>query len=170
MNLIKNIFRTRGRIDRLIFFIYFVITDILGGLVILINNSIDQISIFTGLLLIVIYIILMWIWICATIKRFHDLNKNGDNIFLLLIPLYNLYIMAILFFKKGTYGVNKYGDDPIGDNNFESNIQEYTSREAVVTKNKISLDSVEKFMLRFLVICLILGFIFSLIWKMQGKI
>ena len=43
------------------------------------------------------------------VKRFHDIDQSGLSYFLLFIPLYNLYLLAVLLFKKGTPGPNQYG-------------------------------------------------------------
>lgn len=47
------------------------------------------------------------------IKRLHDLDRSGLHIFYLLVPFYQIYLIYILRFKRGTYGNNKYGEDPI---------------------------------------------------------
>ncbi|MCK4539114.1 MAG: DUF805 domain-containing protein, partial [Candidatus Krumholzibacteria bacterium] len=47
------------------------------------------------------------------VKRFHDLDRPGVHYWLLLIPLYNIYVALILLFQKGTTGPNKYGEDPL---------------------------------------------------------
>lgn len=61
-----------------------------------------------------------WILFCVIIafedvKRLHDLDRPGWHFWLLLIPLYNIYLQGLLFFKKGTEGENNYGPDPLGD-------------------------------------------------------
>lgn len=47
------------------------------------------------------------------VKRFHDLDRPGVHYWLLLIPLYNIYLGLVLLFQKGTTGPNKYGEDPL---------------------------------------------------------
>jgi uncharacterized membrane protein YhaH (DUF805 family) len=44
------------------------------------------------------------------VKRLHDLDLPGTYFWLALIPLYNIYL---LFFRKGTEGLNRYGPDPL---------------------------------------------------------
>ena len=51
--------------------------------------------------------------LCATIQRLHDLDRPGSHWFLLLIPFYNLYLGLLLYFKKGTVGPNRFGEDPL---------------------------------------------------------
>ena len=63
------------------------------------------------LCLIIIWVLAMQIF--YIIGRFHDLEMSGVNIFLLLIPLFNIIVLLYLFFKEGTIGPNKYGEDPL---------------------------------------------------------
>ena len=49
-----------------------------------------------------------------TVKRFHDLGKPGWWYWLLVfIPFFNIYLLIILLFQKGTTGDNTYGGDPL---------------------------------------------------------
>ena len=49
------------------------------------------------------------------VKRLHDLNRPGTHFWMMLIPLYNIYLGLILLFQRGTVGPNNYGPDPIGE-------------------------------------------------------
>jgi len=49
----------------------------------------------------IIFCLLLYLFICITIKRFHDIGLSGDNIILLLIPIINIYIFMKLVFQKG---------------------------------------------------------------------
>lgn len=49
---------------------------------------------------------------CSTIRRLHDLDRPGAHIFLLAIPIYNVYLNCVLLFRRGTNGPNRYGEDP----------------------------------------------------------
>jgi len=55
-------------------------------------------------------IIICWwyLLIVQTLKRLHDLDRNGSHIFFLMIPIYNIYFIFILLFEKGTEGPNKF--------------------------------------------------------------
>jgi uncharacterized membrane protein YhaH (DUF805 family) len=44
-----------------------------------------------------------------TIKRFHDLNRTGWSVFLLIIPVVNIYFLILLLFSKGSKEPNDYG-------------------------------------------------------------
>lgn len=47
------------------------------------------------------------------VRRFHDTDHSGWWYFTVLIPIFNLYTLYLLFFKKGTAGSNRYGEDPL---------------------------------------------------------
>lgn len=47
------------------------------------------------------------------VKRFHDLGRPGSHYWLLLIPIYNIYLGFVLLLKKGAAGHNEYGADPL---------------------------------------------------------
>jgi uncharacterized membrane protein YhaH (DUF805 family) len=55
------------------------------------------------------------------VKRLHDLDRPGTHYWLLLIPLYDLYLVLILLFKKGAGGPNRYGSDPLAGREEHSN-------------------------------------------------
>lgn len=46
------------------------------------------------------------------VRRLHDLGKPGWHYWLLLVPLYNIYLGLILLFTRGVQGANQYGPDP----------------------------------------------------------
>jgi uncharacterized membrane protein YhaH (DUF805 family) len=51
--------------------------------------------------------------IAVTVKRLHDLDRPGWHWFLLAVPLYNIYLALVLLFKRGTWGGNQFGPDPL---------------------------------------------------------
>ena len=55
----------------------------------------------------------IWAGVAITVKRLHDLDRPGWHWWLMLVPLVNLYIGAILLFAKGTVGHNQFGRDPL---------------------------------------------------------
>lgn len=67
----------------------------------------------TGGIIIILYIGYLVLAAFQVVKRFHDLDRPGSHYWLLLIPLYNLYLGVVLLFKRGTEGDNKYGPDPL---------------------------------------------------------
>lgn len=48
-----------------------------------------------------------------TVKRLHDIGRPGSHYWLLLIPIYSLYLGMALLFQKGMEGANEYGLDPL---------------------------------------------------------
>ena len=49
---------------------------------------------------------------CQLVRRLHDIDRSGWHYWLFLVPIYNLYLSVIVFFKKGTTGPNQFGNDP----------------------------------------------------------
>ena len=47
------------------------------------------------------------------IRRLHDLGKPGTHGWLLLVPMYSIYLQLVLLFAKGVTGNNQYGPDPL---------------------------------------------------------
>ncbi len=63
------------------------------------------------------FFLLLWIIdILAIIRRLHDLDRSGGQYGLLMVPIYNIYLALILWFKRGTRGPNRYGPDPLDVN------------------------------------------------------
>ena len=54
-----------------------------------------------------------WAGVAITVKRLHDLDRPGWHWWLLLVPLVNIYIGAVLLFQRGTWGQNQFGPDPL---------------------------------------------------------
>lgn len=56
----------------------------------------------------------VWSGICLGVKRYHDLDKSGTWMLVMLVPL----IGSVIYFiqagcSRGTTGTNKYGADPL---------------------------------------------------------
>jgi uncharacterized membrane protein YhaH (DUF805 family) len=51
--------------------------------------------------------------LAVTVKRLHDLDRPGWHMIGFLIPLYNIYLSLVLLLKRGNYGFNDYGQDPL---------------------------------------------------------
>jgi uncharacterized membrane protein YhaH (DUF805 family) len=60
-----------------------------------------------------LYFIWMALLAIQIVRRLHDLNRPGTHFLFLFIPFYNIYLLFLLYFKKGTDGPNKYGPDPL---------------------------------------------------------
>lgn len=111
----KNYFSLNGRINRRE---YFRVVFLLN----LFFNNINPITMdLKGILLLIICIIFSIVGICFTVQRFHDLERPSIYLLFLLIPFVNLYLAAVLLFRKGTNGENRYGKDPLKFDNVVSN-------------------------------------------------
>ncbi len=121
-----RIFSTQGRIGRLE---YFLISMALYGMYAFIASSTLIILLLTGYLknkthieqeeiilyLLIILVIPLYILLgIQIVKRFHDLNRPGSHVwYVFLVPFYNIYLLFLLLFKRGTQGRNEYGNDPL---------------------------------------------------------
>ncbi len=106
-----------GRLNRLSFFlnmvviiaIYVVAQFIIAILSLL--GTVDQAI--APFLLVPIHIVFGFMPVAFLVRRLHDLDRPGWHYFLFLIPLYNIYLTAVVFFAPGTVGNNNYGMDPL---------------------------------------------------------
>ena len=98
----ETILTYEGRITRLEYFILFIILTIISFFCAFLPEPFYLIS------LSVIIVFSLFI----EIKRCHDINKSGWYILLFLIPFVNIYWFFCLLLNDGTYGPNKYGEDP----------------------------------------------------------
>ena len=99
----KNIFSFSGRIRRTEYWLT-------GPLIWLIMIPITIISTISVVLLFFIWIIPIWIFLAAGVKRSHDLGNSG---WLIFIPIYNPFFLA---FGGSQPFKNKYGPNPKGIN------------------------------------------------------
>jgi uncharacterized membrane protein YhaH (DUF805 family) len=51
--------------------------------------------------------------VAVTVKRLHDVERPSWHWWLLLVPVYNIYLALTLVFQRGTLGPNAYGPDPL---------------------------------------------------------
>lgn len=108
---IKRYFTFKGRINRA----KYIFVPFLIGILIAIFQaiSINTESIALLLICILLNIAAIVLSICVTVQRLHDIERSGTHYWLLLIPIYNIYLGCLLLFKKGTDGSNEYGENPL---------------------------------------------------------
>jgi uncharacterized membrane protein YhaH (DUF805 family) len=54
-----------------------------------------------------------WIYFCLMSRRCHDIGRSCAWLLMLLVPLLGfLWLVAVLFFRRGDPGANQYGPDP----------------------------------------------------------
>lgn len=106
-----NFITFEGRSNRANYFFYMVLINIIGLLSsIVIRNANNT---FITIILVAFNVFVGVRYLCISIQRFHDIERSGYHYWLLFIPIYNIYLNIILLFKKGTVGLNRFGDDPL---------------------------------------------------------
>ena len=118
-------FSTVGRLNRVQYIGYFLVNGIIQWYLNSSRTSFYSSYLFyrTSFALIITLIFVLFvlgtisaaIFISATVRRFHDLNRSGTNVWLLSIPFYNFYLLYRLLFDRGTRGINYYGSDPLSN-------------------------------------------------------
>ncbi len=111
-------FNSRGRISRRQYIVSCIAIYVLtfgwfyvGGLM----SSNDDVAIrTTGMLVFVTTLVAGGVVnTFLIIRRLHDLGKPGTHGWLLLVPMYSVYLQLILLFARGVEGQNQYGPDPL---------------------------------------------------------
>lgn len=148
----KKFFTSNGRMNRLNYLFIASFVAIVQSVIF----SIDAESILAIIISLAVLFFSMWIFICAAIKRFHDIDKSGNNLWLGFIPLYNLYIGGMLLFRKGTVGPNKYGDDPL--RNEDSAIKQTERNEVtkIIKKDKTTGYAASLITICFIIVVLLI--------------
>lgn len=102
---IEKFLDSQGRLNRFPFLLNVVATLMVAFLLSLLAHkslspieNFDTMALFLILIVASVAAIIVFIQI---IKRLHDLGRDGINGLLLLVPVYNIYLLLILLFKKG---------------------------------------------------------------------
>jgi uncharacterized membrane protein YhaH (DUF805 family) len=67
-----------------------------------------------GAVLLVFGLLATWVSLSVAIKRFHDRDKSGWWLLILLVPVVGgLWYLIECGFLRGTEGSNRYGNDPL---------------------------------------------------------
>jgi len=112
---IRNLFSFKGRASRREYIIrtillplFFIIIDL--NLKYL-DNTKSWFFLITACLFLIIIWILMLQYFPLAVRRLHDLNSSGWYVLISFAPFGQLLILWLMF-KKGTDGVNDYGEPP----------------------------------------------------------
>ncbi len=115
MDTFVELFKPQGRANRAWYLWHIILDDVAmltaGAGLLLLSLALE-----TPLLIapaIGVFVAGFWAGVCVTIKRLHDLDRPGWHWWLLMIPLYNIYLGLTLLFSKGTLGSNQFGHDPL---------------------------------------------------------
>lgn len=115
MDAFLNLFTFEGRANRAWYFWHIVLDDLAILTMVLVLAVIGGLTLSPLVLLPMVGVILggTWAAIAITVKRLHDVGRPGWHWWLLLVPLYNLYLGFVLLFQRGVPGPNRYGPDPL---------------------------------------------------------
>ena len=83
-------------------------------LIVLAISDGDSIGVFFSILYLAGILLGVGVHISALVRRFHDRDKSGLTMFLLFVPLLNLFIYIDLFAVQGEDHWNDYGNRPDG--------------------------------------------------------
>jgi uncharacterized membrane protein YhaH (DUF805 family) len=59
--------------------------------------------------LIAAFVLMLWVRLAASFKRFHDVNLSGYYFLLFVVPIVNVFLFFYLIFKRGDPDLNDYG-------------------------------------------------------------
>ncbi|MDP3084907.1 MAG: DUF805 domain-containing protein [Rubrivivax sp.] len=102
----------RGRIARREFWLYGVLA--LFGLTLLLQTLLAVARVPSGTASTWVQMLLLWPAVAVSIKRWHDRDKSGWWVLIVLLPLVGwLWALIDNGFLAGTRGANRFGDDPV---------------------------------------------------------
>lgn len=102
---LKDLFLVEGKINRRSFALINLSYIALEGINFLVVNNGYKSNLYS-IITYPIFFLTYYIIACAVIKRFHDINKSGWYILGLLVPIYNIYLAILLFFKASVDKTN----------------------------------------------------------------
>ncbi|MEZ4599575.1 MAG: FHA domain-containing protein [Syntrophotaleaceae bacterium] len=108
-------FSNRGRIGRMSYFLASLSLMAFGiGVNLLVQLLFFRQFSFEGYIAgsLVVLLLNLWPSIALGIKRFHDQDRSGHFMWLLLLPIANLVASIMLLFVPGTSGSNRFGSPP----------------------------------------------------------
>lgn len=102
----------KGRINRL----PYLLTNLMLGVVSKALEGVsanDSMSVAEALGWLLFAVLVLYLAIIVSIKRAHDRGRSGYYLFLMAVPILNLWPIIELGFFRGTHGHNKFGEDPL---------------------------------------------------------
>jgi uncharacterized membrane protein YhaH (DUF805 family) len=115
MDVLIDLFSTQGRANRSWYLWHILLDDLAmftAGVGLIVLSVVTGVPFFI-LPAIGVFVGGFWAGVCITIKRLHDLERPSWHWWLLLVPIYNMYLGLVLLFQKGTDGPNEFGTDPL---------------------------------------------------------
>lgn len=116
MDVFKEIFSTKGRLNRSLYVKYQLIWTLLVALAgttgsemaEFITGAADMGANITAILF---YIGLVGSFMLMT-RRLHDINLSGFFVLVVFVPVLGFFFLLYLFFAPGNVGANQYGAEP----------------------------------------------------------
>ena len=105
MTLSQTLFSFKGRINRAKYWTIHLLIAVVSIIIFLICSAINNAAVSALLLLYVIFA--AWIGLAVNVKRWHDLDKSGWSELIRVGAFFELGL------RKGTYGPNRFGSDPL---------------------------------------------------------
>jgi uncharacterized membrane protein YhaH (DUF805 family) len=107
-------FGLRGRVPRKVFWIYGVVVPTL--LVGYVHALLGIAGVRGQAVEAMLNLVLLWLALAVPAKRWHDLDHSGWWALLLFVPVVGpLLLIALLGFRRGTVGPNRFGPDLTAD-------------------------------------------------------
>jgi uncharacterized membrane protein YhaH (DUF805 family) len=114
----KQLFSFQGRVNRARFWLTvlgIVVAEVIvfGGIAATMDPQGEPSTIATLIGVIFVFVVL-WLNLANMAKRYHDRNKSGWWIFIILVPVVGpIWNLIECGFLPGTAGSNQYGADPL---------------------------------------------------------
>lgn len=78
------------------------------------DQALAAMSGINAVIVVIVSVIAFWISLAVAVRRFHDRNKTGWWVLIVLVPVIGgLWYLIECGFLKGTTGPNTYGPDPL---------------------------------------------------------
>ena len=121
MDILREIFTTDGRLNRLRYLKYMLIFALIVGIATFVTSSMA--TFLTGNPTGTLVNVITGIWaivagvgnVMLMIRRLHDLGKSGLFVLLAFVPVIGIIFSIALFCMPGQVGYNEYGADPLTD-------------------------------------------------------
>jgi uncharacterized membrane protein YhaH (DUF805 family) len=111
-----SLFSMRGRISRREYITISLVISLVSYIFVAaigwISAASDEGFRDTTLLGVIVFIASTLVQAFYSVRRLHDLGRPGHDVFLLLVPFYNIYFSLILCFTRGSGDENEYGPAP----------------------------------------------------------
>ncbi len=98
----KTYFLPHGRLSRGAFIEQIFIFLTIEFLLMIVCSQLPEtlgVALYLASLVVYVYVSAM-----AQVKRLHDIGRSGRQFFLLLVPIYQVFLLGCLFFQKGIAG------------------------------------------------------------------